>query len=78
MILVFAVVYTRYLLERKRNEKIKIWILYLVLSIIALIVAFPFIWLVITSLKTYPDIYHFPIIYWPSEVTWEHYATSSD
>ncbi len=55
-------------------RKIKIWILYLVLSIIALIVAFPFIWLVITSLKTYPDIYHFPIIYWPSEVTWEHYG----
>lgn len=47
---------------------------YLVLVVIALVVAFPFIWLLITSLKTYPEIYHFPILYWPTKVTWEHFS----
>ena len=47
--------------------------IYLANIIVSLIIAFPFIWLIITSLKTYDQIYSFPILYWPKEVTLEHY-----
>ncbi|MEI6157795.1 MAG: carbohydrate ABC transporter permease, partial [Atribacterota bacterium] len=36
-------------------------------------IAFPFIWLIITAFKTYPDIYAFPILYLPRKLTLEHF-----
>lgn len=57
----------------KKNTPRK-FLLYMANIIISLIIAFPFIWLVITSLKTYDQIYSFPILYWPKVVTFEHYA----
>ena len=41
--------------------------------VISLLVAFPFLWMLLTSLKTYPDIYKFPLLYMPSHITLEHY-----
>ncbi|AZO94279.1 carbohydrate ABC transporter permease [Halocella sp. SP3-1] len=49
-------------------------LLYILNIIVSLIIAFPFIWLVITSLKTYDQIYSFPILYWPKKFTFEHYT----
>jgi len=48
-------------------------IIYALLILVAGLVAFPFLWLLLTSLKTYPDIYAFPIIYIPQHITFEHY-----
>ncbi len=48
-------------------------IIYALLILLSVIVGFPFLWLLITSLKTYPDIYAFPIIYVPTHITLEHY-----
>lgn len=48
-------------------------IVYFLLIVISIIVAFPFLWLLITSLKTYPEIYAFPIIYITKNITFEHY-----
>jgi multiple sugar transport system permease protein len=45
-----------------------VWVLFL-----CLIVAFPFMWLLITSFKTYPEIYAYPIKYLPHRVTFEHF-----
>ena len=49
-------------------------VIYVLLIVISIIVAFPFLWLLLTSFKTYPEIYAFPIIYVPSIVTVEHYV----
>jgi multiple sugar transport system permease protein len=56
---------------RKRLDRA---IVYFLLIAISFIVAFPFLWLLLTSFKTYPEIYAFPVIYAPSTVTLEHYV----
>lgn len=56
---------------RKRLDKA---IVYLLLITISIVVAFPFVWLLLTSFKTYPEIYAFPVIYIPNELTFEHYV----
>jgi len=59
----------------KRTQRNKIYksISYLLLILISIIIAFPFYWLIITSLKTYPEIYNFPITYYPHKITYEHF-----
>jgi multiple sugar transport system permease protein len=49
-------------------------IIYFLLIVVSFIVAFPFIWLLLTSFKTYPEIYAFPVIYIPNTLTLEHYV----
>lgn len=46
---------------------------YILLIIIAVAVVFPIYWLISTSLKTYPEIYQYPITYYPNKITMEHY-----
>jgi multiple sugar transport system permease protein len=46
---------------------------YALLIFVSLLVAFPILWLLTTSLKTYPQIYAFPIQYIPNPITFEHY-----
>jgi multiple sugar transport system permease protein len=48
-------------------------LIYVLLIIVSLLVAFPILWLLDTSLKTYPQIYAFPIQYIPKPFTFEHY-----
>ena len=43
-------------------------------TIVALIVDFPLIWMVISSFKTYEEIFRIPIVYIPSKITLRHYA----
>jgi multiple sugar transport system permease protein len=47
--------------------------MYGLLVFVSAVVAFPFFWLLLTSLKTYPQIYAFPIAYLPRPITLEHY-----
>jgi multiple sugar transport system permease protein len=42
--------------------------------LVSLAIAFPFLWLVINAFKTYDQIYSFPILYWPKQITFEHFA----
>ncbi|HHT72245.1 MAG TPA: carbohydrate ABC transporter permease [Firmicutes bacterium] len=48
-------------------------LLYAAVIFATLVIAFPFVWLLITALKPYPEIYGFPINYIPREPTWEHF-----
>jgi multiple sugar transport system permease protein len=51
---------------------------YAALTLIAIAVVFPIYWLITTSLKTYPEIYQWPLTYWPQTFTAEHYAKIGD
>ena len=62
---------------RRRKSKILNIISYLLLILITIFVVFPILWLIITSLKTYPEIYKYPITYYPHHVTWEHFEKIS-
>ena len=49
---------------------------YVVLAIGALIMMFPFIWMLLTSLKTLPEAISIPPQWMPSDPQWENYAYS--
>jgi len=59
----------------KRSKRIRTYkiISYFLLIIISIIIAFPFYWLIVTSFKTYPEIYSYPLTYYPHDVTFEHF-----
>lgn len=42
---------------------------------IVLIVIFPLIWMVITSIKPQTELFRIPATFWPTEITFEHYRT---
>lgn len=46
---------------------------YALLIVIAVVITFPVIWLLLTSLKTTAEIYSVPITFLPQELTFEHY-----
>src|SRR6476659_4151914 len=47
----------------------------LVVWAIVLIVIFPLIWMVITSIKPQTELFRIPATFWPTEITFEHYRT---
>lgn len=59
-----------------KKRKLQVYIVYIVASILSFIVLFPILWMVITSLKTTPEIYAFPMVYFPKQVTLEHYHSA--
>ncbi|MBB5235929.1 carbohydrate ABC transporter permease [Deinococcus budaensis] len=44
------------------------------LTLVALVMALPFYWMVVTSLKPNADIFRDPVQWWPERVTFEHYV----
>jgi multiple sugar transport system permease protein len=50
--------------ERERNERITLWLtrigVYILLTVVAFIMLFPFLYMVFTSLKTATDVFHSP------------------
>ncbi|MCO5066298.1 MAG: carbohydrate ABC transporter permease [Rhizobiaceae bacterium] len=42
---------------------------------IILIIVFPFIWMVLTSIKPQTELFRIPPSFWPTRITFEHYAT---
>ena len=62
----------------KKLRKYQVGIVYGVLTVISVIVMFPLFWLFITSLKTTPEIYRFPITYYPHDLTSVHYQKIID
>ncbi len=58
------------------RRKVYMVITYIAASLLALIIMFPMLWMVLTSLKTTPEIYAFPVVYFPKHLTLEHYRSS--
>lgn len=44
------------------------------LTLVAVVMALPFYWMLVTSLKPNADIFRDPIQWWPERVTFEHYV----
>ena len=44
---------------------------------IVLIVIFPLIWMVITSVKPQTELFRIPPTFWPTEITFEHYRDAA-
>ena len=49
--------------------------LHFLVIVICVLVSFPFVWMVFTSLKSYPEIYRYPITYFPEKIFWGHYIS---
>ncbi len=64
-------------MSMRRHSRRMITFSYIALSIIALLAVFPIFWLIITSFKTYPEIYQYPITYYPHQLTLEHFEKIS-
>ncbi|OAT81620.1 ABC transporter permease [Bacillus sp. MKU004] len=47
---------------------------HLTLAIISLIMVFPFLWMVLSALKTNDEIWQFPPTWWPEDPKWSHFA----
>jgi multiple sugar transport system permease protein len=47
---------------------------YLLLSVVSAFVLMPFIWMVLTSLKDYQNIFLYPPQWWPSPIAWSNYV----
>jgi multiple sugar transport system permease protein len=60
----------------KRAVKEKV-VNHLVLSIVGLLFLLPFLWLLITSLKTEDEIFVIPIKWWPETLQWKNYADAT-
>lgn len=48
--------------------------IYLLLAIAAAIAVLPFAWMVLTALKSGPEVYAWPPTFWPHHVTWANFA----
>ncbi len=63
-----------------RNERAAKFVsmtgIYLFLIVMALIVLFPFYWMIISSLKTLPEYKLSPPTFWPKEIKWSNYANA--
>ena len=60
-------------MKRTNKKKARRTFTYALLIFLSVVIAFPFIWLVITAFKTYPDIYAYPIKYITLNPTFEHF-----
>lgn len=48
-------------------------ILHIVLSVLGIAMVFPFIWMLVTSLKTLPQQLNHPLSFWPAPLTFQNY-----
>ncbi|HAA86422.1 MAG TPA: carbohydrate ABC transporter permease [Kosmotogaceae bacterium] len=65
-------------MKRSTKKKVKKTITYSLLVFLSVVIAFPFVWLILTAIKTYPDIYAYPIKYFIFEPTREHFDKIAD
>ncbi|MBE3597608.1 MAG: carbohydrate ABC transporter permease [Limnochordaceae bacterium] len=56
-----------------RTPRYLVALAYLGVTAAAIVIAFPFVWLVLTALKPYSEIYAYPLLYVPRQVTFEHF-----
>lgn len=65
--------------QAKRRRSIKrsireIWIPHLILGVVGLLFLLPFVWTVLTSLKTQEEIFAIPIVWIPEHFQWSNYV----
>jgi len=60
-------------MKRTQRKKLQRTITYILLVFLSIIITFPFLWLVLTAFKTYPDIYSYPLKYFNFSPTLEHF-----
>ncbi|MFF2446095.1 carbohydrate ABC transporter permease [Neobacillus sp. NPDC058068] len=53
-----------------------LWVKHVVLIFFSLSMVFPFLWMVISALKTKDEIWQFPPTLWPNKPMWHHFADS--
>ena len=59
----------------KRSSPWKRLLVSLLVWSIVLVVIFPLIWMILTSIKPQTELFRIPPSFWPGEITFEHYAT---
>ena len=60
------------------KKKIKKTILYIVLTLGAVIMMFPFFWMILTALKTYPETTSIPLQFWPKQPNLDSFRRALD
>jgi ABC-type glycerol-3-phosphate transport system permease component len=46
---------------------------FLIVLAAAIVFVFPVYWMVVTSLKSTPEVFHLPPVWWPAELRWDNY-----
>lgn len=59
----------------KKNEKAAAIVRTIVVSLIAVLFVVPLVWMVLSSLKTAPEVFARPFHWLPARVQWQNYAT---
>jgi len=62
------------LVSYRIRRQISTFILYLVIVVVLIVIAFPVYWLITTSVKSGIETATFPPVYVPSRITWENYV----
>ncbi len=62
------------LVSYRTRRQISTFMLYLVIVVVLIVIAFPVYWLITTSVKPGIETATFPPVYVPSWITWENYA----
>ncbi|MGZ9585909.1 carbohydrate ABC transporter permease [Paenibacillus marinisediminis] len=63
-------------LRVNRSAKEKIFS-HFILTLVGILFLFPFLWLILTSLKTEEEIFAIPVIWWPETLNWHNYADAT-
>ena len=58
----------------KRQKGVKDFLVHIVLALVSLILAFPFLWMFTNSIKTKEEIWAVPPRVWPAVAQWDNYA----
>ena len=59
----------------KKNERAAAIVRTIVVSLIAVLFVVPLVWMVLSSLKTAPEVFARPFHWLPARVQWQNYAT---
>ncbi|MDR0451126.1 MAG: carbohydrate ABC transporter permease [Treponema sp.] len=64
--------------QRLSGQRLVSWLgtvlIYLFLAFLVLIINFPFIWMVLTSLKNSPEVFLIPFKFFPERIVWSNYS----
>jgi multiple sugar transport system permease protein len=62
------------LINYRTQRQVSTFLLYLLIVLVLIVIAFPVYWLITTSVKTGLETATFPPVYLPSTITWENYT----
>jgi ABC-type glycerol-3-phosphate transport system permease component len=59
--------------RERQLERIRRTVIFLIVLALALTFVFPLVWMAITSLKSIPEVYSYPVVWWPSVLRFYNY-----